>query len=90
MSQATKDVILWALVCAAYHLERLDGNERHQLTEIRKLLSQYYPETVSLYFLRAAISFDPPETLEQARTLYEHYGVDAPDLEKMYPSRKPS
>jgi hypothetical protein len=81
--------VLWALVCAAYHLERL-ADETLQLTEIRRLLSVYSAATVSLCFLRAAIAFDPPDTLEEAKALYEHYGVEATGLENIYPSQKPS
>jgi hypothetical protein len=89
MNKADNDVILWALICAAYHLQKLDADETDQLQEIRKLLSEYSPATVSLYFPRAAITFNPPESLDEAQALYEHYGVDASGLEKHYPAGKP-
>jgi len=83
------ETILWGLVCAAYHLERVTTKVTTELENIRNLLSRYPARTVSTYFLRATITFDPPRSLEAAQALYEHYGVDTKGLEKVYPASKP-
>ena len=56
---------------------------------MRAILSEFPPKAVSLYFLKAALAFNPPETLEQAQALYEHYGAPTEGLEKNYPVQKP-
>jgi hypothetical protein len=89
MSRADNDTVLWALVCAAYHLERVVVDGPTDIENIRKLLGKHDPKTVSLYFLKAALTFDPPISLEAAQALYEHYGIEAVGLEKMYPAQKP-
>jgi len=89
MSDQDRDIMLWALVCAAYHLEQVVSDGPSDLENIRELIGKYDPKTVSLYFLKAAIIFDPPRSLEAARALYEHYGVEAEGLDKMYPATKP-
>jgi hypothetical protein len=84
------DTLLWALVCSAYHLERVPDGAQLDLENIRRLLGMYRPKTVSLYFLKAALTFDPPQSLVAARALYQHYGVDPVGLEKVYPAEKPN
>ena len=83
------ETVLWALVVAAYHLEKLNPALPTELEAIRKLLSRYSPQTVSSYFLKAAITFEPPRSLQAAQSLYEHYGLDSVGLDKMYPATKP-
>ena len=83
-----KDALLWALVCAAYHLERVTSKIPTELENIRKIIGGYPAQTVSSYFLAAAITFDPPLSLVAAQSLYEHYGVDTSGLHKFYPAQK--
>ncbi|MBX9826032.1 MAG: hypothetical protein K2Y27_13680 [Xanthobacteraceae bacterium] len=85
-----RNTVLWALVVAVYQLERLnDESATGELANMRRLLADFSPEKISRSFLKAALAFDPPDTLEQARALYEHYGIEPEGLEKMYPARKP-
>lgn len=85
-----RDAILWALVVAVYHLEQLsDEKQQTDISHMRRLLADFPSKTVSLYFLKAALAFNPPETLEQAKALYEYYGVEAHGLEYKYPESKP-
>jgi hypothetical protein len=89
-NKADRDAILWALVVAVYHLEQLtDEKQRTNIDRMRKMLANFSPPTVSLYFLKAALAFNPPETLEQAKALYEHYGIETDVIEKHYPTQKP-
>ena len=83
-----KDAVLWAFVCSAYHLERITSKIPTELESIRKLIGAYPAQTVSSYFLAAAITFDPPRSLEAAKSLYEHYGVDVDGLDKIYPPQR--
>jgi hypothetical protein len=88
-AKADHDAVFWALVVAVYHLEQLqDEQAQTDIERMRTILAEYPPKTVSLYFLRAALAFNPPTTLEQAQALYEHYGVEGVDLDKMYPEQK--
>ena len=88
--KADHDAVFWALVVAVYHLEQLqDEHAQTDIERMRTILAEYPPQTVSQYFLKAALAFDPPTTLEQAQALYEHYGVDTVGLDKMYPGQKP-
>ena len=88
-AKADHDAVFWALVVAVYHLEQLqDGRAQIDIDRMRAILSEFPPKAVSLYFLKAALAFNPPETLEQAVALYDHYGVEAVGLEKMYPDQK--
>jgi hypothetical protein len=90
VADSKSDTLLWALVVAVYHLERLPETElRVDLDHMRSMLADFPPKTVSLYFLKAALAFNPPETLEQAHALYDHYGLEAVGLEKIYPAQKP-
>jgi hypothetical protein len=88
--KADHDAVFWALVVAVYHLEQLDDeNAKTDIDRMRAILSEFPPKAVSLCFLKAALAFNPPETLEQAQALYDHYGVEAVGLEKMYPEQRP-
>ena len=89
MSKKDNDTMLWALVCSAYHLERVPENAQTDLENIRKLLGLYRPKTVSLYFLKAALTFDPPRSLQAAKALYDHYGIEPIGLERAWPAEKP-
>jgi len=88
--KADHDAVFWALVVAVYHLEQLqDEQAKTDIDRMRAILSEFPPKAVSMYFLKSALAFNPPETLEQAQALYDHYGVEGEELEKMYPERKP-
>jgi hypothetical protein len=89
VSKKDNDTILWALVCSAYHLERVPTDSQADLENIRKLLGFYRPKTVSLCFLKAALTFDPPRSLQAAKALYEHYGIEPIGLDRLYPAEKP-
>jgi len=68
MSDAPTNTVLWALVVAAYQLEKLNPKLPTELDDIRKMLSMYNAETVSTYFLKAAITFGKPIVLVRAIT----------------------
>jgi hypothetical protein len=38
---------------------------------------------------RSEIAFNPPDTLEQAKALYEHYGIETEVIEEHYPTQRP-
>ncbi len=89
-AKADHDAVFWALVVAVYHLEQLDDDgAKTDIDRMRAILSEFPAKAVSLHFLKAALAFNPPETLAQAQALYEHYGVEPVGLEKMYPEPKP-
>lgn len=88
--KADHDAVFWALVVAVYHLEQLeDEDAQTDIDRMRAILATFPPQAVSRYFLKAALAFNPPETLEQAQALYEHYGIESEGLEKHYPEQKP-
>jgi hypothetical protein len=88
--KADHDAVFWALVVAVYHLEQLeDEDAKTNIDRMRAILATFPPKIVSQYFLKAALAFNPPETLEQAQALYEYYGIENEGLEKHYPEQKP-
>jgi hypothetical protein len=84
-----RDTMLWALVCAVYLIEKAPPEGSSGVEKIRKQLDNYDPKKVAELFVEAGLLFSPPRTAEEAKALFDHYGVAHRGLEMLYPARKP-